>query len=280
MATQETIKQLNVGGVLRDVEDVTARGLISSLQTAFDALTSGDTTTAIESFNEIVAFLENVSDSSTLQGIIAGLNTSIAAKYTKPSTGIPASDLAQAVQTILNSVANKANSADVYPKSQTYTKSEVDAAVANKQDNISDLAEIRTNSKKGIANVSTPATPDGTAVITLANGDTFTLNLNHTHSQYASKKTVTSTSESSVTLSADVVYDLGAVAGDKTISLPSTVDAAAEYKFRFSYTSGNITLPSGVAVANDATFSPTAGKTYQVVICGGIMYFSETTISA
>lgn len=131
MATQETIKQLNVGGVLRDVEDVTARGLISSLQTALDALTSGDTTTAIESFNEIVAFLENVSDSSTLQGIIAGLNTSIAAKYTKPGTGIPASDLAQAVQTILNSVANKANTADVYPKSQTYDKDEVDAKVAD-----------------------------------------------------------------------------------------------------------------------------------------------------
>ena len=129
MTTQETIKQLNVGGVLRDVEDVTARGLISSLQTALDALTSGDTTTAIESFNEIVAFLENVSDSSTLQGIIAGLNTSIAAKYTKPGTGIPASDLAQAVQSILDSVANKANSADVYTKSQTYDKSEVDAKV-------------------------------------------------------------------------------------------------------------------------------------------------------
>jgi len=96
-----------------------------------DALTSGDTTTAIESFNEIVAFLENVSDSSTLQGIIAGLNTSIAAKYTKPETGIPATDLAQAVQTILNSVANKANSADVYTKSQTYDKDAVDAKVAD-----------------------------------------------------------------------------------------------------------------------------------------------------
>ena len=65
---------------------------------------------------------------------------------------------------------------------------------------------------------------------------------------------------------------------NKTISLPSMVDAAAEYEFRFDYTSGDITLPSGVLVANDATFSPTAGMTYQVVICGGILYFSETTI--
>jgi len=131
MATQETIKQLNAGGVLRDVEDVTARGLISSLQAALDALTSGDTTTAIKTFNEIIAFLDNIEDTSTLQGIIAGLNTSIAAKYTKPSTGIPASDLAQAVQTILNSVANKANTADVYTKSQTYDKDEVDGKISD-----------------------------------------------------------------------------------------------------------------------------------------------------
>ena len=86
---------LTIGGVTYQIEDVGARQLISSLQTALNTLTSGDTTTAIESFNEIIAFLENVSDSSTLQGIIAGLNTTIAAKYSKPSTGIPASDLAR-----------------------------------------------------------------------------------------------------------------------------------------------------------------------------------------
>lgn len=122
MATQETIKQLNVGGVLRDVEDVTARGLISSLQTALNALTSGDTTTAIESFNEIVAFLENVSDSSTLQGIIAGLNTSIAAKYTKPSTGIPASDLAGAVQTSLEKADTALQQKDIHVSYDANTK--------------------------------------------------------------------------------------------------------------------------------------------------------------
>ena len=120
------VQTLTIGGVTRQIEDVGARQLISSLQTALNSLTSGDTTTAIESFNEIIAFLENVSDSSTLQGIIAGLNTTIAAKYSKPLTGIPATDLAQAVQTILNSVENKANSTDVYTKSQTYSKSEVD----------------------------------------------------------------------------------------------------------------------------------------------------------
>ena len=166
--------------------------------------------------------------------------------------------------TITNQLANKANSADVYTKSQTYDKDEVDTALGG---------------KLGVNDVSaqTPTTPDGTFSIQVGE-KTYTINLNHTHSQYASKKTVTSTNESAVTLSADVIYDLGTVAGNKTISLPSMVDAAAEYEFRFDYTSGDITLPSGVLVANDATFSPTAGMTYQVVICGGILYFSETTI--
>ena len=133
MATQETIKQMRLSenGPLRDLEDTTARAAIAMLQSALDAITNGDSTAqVIDTFNEVVAFLANTSDSSTLKGIIAGLNTSIAAKYTKPGTGIPASDLAQAVQTILNDVANKANSADVYTKSQTYDKDEVDGLVA------------------------------------------------------------------------------------------------------------------------------------------------------
>lgn len=129
MATTNA-QTFTIGGVTHQVEDVGARQLIADLQAALNAITSGDTTTAIKTFNEIIAFLDNIEDSSTLQGIIAGLNTSIAAKYTKPETGIPSTDLAQAVQTILNSVANKANSADVYPKSQTYNKDEVDNKVA------------------------------------------------------------------------------------------------------------------------------------------------------
>ena len=106
MATTNA-QTFTIGGVTHQVEDVGARQLIADLQAALNAITSGDTTTAIKTFNEIIAFLNNIEDSSTLQGIIAGLNTAIAAKYTKPGTGIPASDLAQAVQTILNSVANK-----------------------------------------------------------------------------------------------------------------------------------------------------------------------------
>lgn len=83
---------------------------------ALEALISEDpdaTTHAIDKFNEIVAFLAGISDTQTLDGIISGISDQIAAKYTKPGTGIPASDLAQGVQDILNAVAGKADKSEM-----------------------------------------------------------------------------------------------------------------------------------------------------------------------
>jgi len=47
------------------------------LQNQINGLVSGNVSVAIESFNEIIAFLASVEDTQTLQGIIAGLNQSI-----------------------------------------------------------------------------------------------------------------------------------------------------------------------------------------------------------
>lgn len=74
---------------------------ISTKVVALEKLIESDSDGAINKFNEIVAFLKNISDSQTLDGIVSGINTSIAAKYTKPSTGIPATDLTSAVQASL-----------------------------------------------------------------------------------------------------------------------------------------------------------------------------------
>lgn len=73
--------------------------------------------------------------------------------------------------TITNQLANKANSADVYPKSQTYNKSEVDTALGG---------------KLGVNDVSaqTPTTPDGTFTIHVGE-NAYTINLNHTHENMA-----------------------------------------------------------------------------------------------
>ena len=70
---------------------------------ALEALISEDEdpTAAIDKFNEIVAFLAGITNTETLDGILGGINDAISAKYTKPGTGIPASDLSDAVQASL-----------------------------------------------------------------------------------------------------------------------------------------------------------------------------------
>jgi hypothetical protein len=55
--------------------------------------------------------------------------------------------------------------------------------LGTKQDVIPNLATIIANAGKGIADVSSPQ-EDGSFTITLANGDTYTVNLNHQHTQY------------------------------------------------------------------------------------------------
>lgn len=68
---------------LNNYDDATITDAVNKLRGDFDTLVSGDTTSAIESFNEIIAFLEGVQDSGTLNGIVAGINQEIAKKQDK-----------------------------------------------------------------------------------------------------------------------------------------------------------------------------------------------------
>lgn len=56
---------------------------VDGLQSQINTLVSGDASTAIESFNEIIAFLNGVQDTESLDGIIAGIEQQIAAKQDK-----------------------------------------------------------------------------------------------------------------------------------------------------------------------------------------------------
>lgn len=130
---------------LSNYDDTTINQAVQSLQTQLNTLVSGNASAAVESFNEIIAFLEGIEDSKSLDSIIASIEQQIANKmdevtlatvatsgsyndlkdkptipsavtestvsgwgftkntgtYSKPSTGIPKSDLASAVQTSL-----------------------------------------------------------------------------------------------------------------------------------------------------------------------------------
>lgn len=61
---------------------------ISKLETALNTLVGGNVSNAIESFNEIIAFLKNVSDTESLSGIIAGINARIAEVESKIPTKV------------------------------------------------------------------------------------------------------------------------------------------------------------------------------------------------
>lgn len=131
---------------LSNYDDTAISNAVNKLRTDFDTLVSGDTTTAIKTFNEVIAFLDGISDSEDLESIIASIEQQIASKqdkiddlatirsgaalgatalqsytekytgtYTKPSTGIPKTDLASSVQGSLD----KADSA-----LQSYTETD------------------------------------------------------------------------------------------------------------------------------------------------------------
>lgn len=61
----------------QNYDDTAVKSALITLQNQINTLVSGDATSAIESFNEIIAFLANVEDTQTLSGIIAGINQSI-----------------------------------------------------------------------------------------------------------------------------------------------------------------------------------------------------------
>lgn len=130
---------------LSNYDDTAINSAVTTLRSDFDKLVSGDTTTAIKTFNEIIAFLDGIADSESLDNIISSIEQQIAGKmdkvtlakvatsgsyndlsdkptipsavtestvsgwgftkntgtYSKPSGGIPKTDLASAVQTSL-----------------------------------------------------------------------------------------------------------------------------------------------------------------------------------
>ena len=111
---------------LSNYDDTTLKGNVSSLQTQMNTLLSANASTAIESFNEIIAFLANVTDSQTLEGIISGINTTIAnnlstaetytdnAVSTHNQSGTAHSDLRTLIATKVDTVSGKGLSSNDY----------------------------------------------------------------------------------------------------------------------------------------------------------------------
>lgn len=65
---------------LNNYDDTEINEAINTLREDFNTLVSGDTTTAIKSFNDITAFLNGIEDSQSLDSIIASIQQQIAGK--------------------------------------------------------------------------------------------------------------------------------------------------------------------------------------------------------
>jgi hypothetical protein len=65
---------------LSNYDNTELESAINTLRSDFNKLVSGDTTTAIKTFNEVIAFLDGISDTQDLEGIIASIQQQIAGK--------------------------------------------------------------------------------------------------------------------------------------------------------------------------------------------------------
>lgn len=65
---------------LNNYDDTELSNALATLREDFDKLVSGDTTTAIKTFNEVIAFLDGIADTEDLAGIIASIEQQIASK--------------------------------------------------------------------------------------------------------------------------------------------------------------------------------------------------------
>jgi ribosomal 50S subunit-recycling heat shock protein len=133
------LNDLDLRITLMESTDVTVDTSDLVTKEEFNAVLNADASNAIESFNEITAFLAGVTDTESLEGIVASIEQQIAAKQDKLTSGT-------SIKTINNqSILGSGNINVVVDTSNLATKAEVNA----KQDKIDDLATIRSGAAKG-----------------------------------------------------------------------------------------------------------------------------------
>ena len=233
---------------LNNYDDTAINSAISKLRTDFDTLVSGDTTTAIKSFNEIISFLDGISDSEDLEGIIASIEQQISLKqdkisdlddirsgaakgatalqsytekytgtYSKPSGGIPKTDLATAVQTSLG----KADTALQSIPREYITESELNAK--GYTTNVGTITGIKMNGASkgtsGVVDLGTVITShqDISGKVDKVSGKGLSTNdytttektkLGYTNIAYGTCDTAAATAEKAITISGNTNWDL------------------------------------------------------------------------
>ena len=322
---------------LSNYDDTEIENAVSSLQTQFNTLVSGNASDAINSFNEIIAFLNGIEDSESLDSIIASIEQQISGKmdkvtlatvatsgnyndltnkptipsavtestvsgwgftknigtYSKPSTGIPKTDLASAVQTSLGKADTALQSyTEQYKGTITGVSANGTSVATSGVANIpaastSKYGVTKLNSATNSTSTTEAATPSAVkAAYDLANsykGTVTGVKINGTTKSptsgvvdlgYINKQLSTSTS-SSMNLSPNIYYrNTSTSLSSLTITLGSVSNSNIinEYFVEFTTRSAGTTvsLPSTIKWANGETPTFEASTTYQISIVNNL----------
>ena len=227
---------------LSNYDDTEIQETVSKLRTDLDTLVSGDTTTAIKTFNEVIAFLDGLEDTEDLASIIASIEQQIAEKMDKVT---------------LAAVATSGNYDDLSNKPSipsAITESTVSEWGFTK--NQGTITEVKMNG----------ASKGTSGIVDLGNIIT-------SHQDISGKKdkpnvqNVTTMSVSLV-LTPNIIYNCTSALTDITISsFNTTSEGYEEYMVLFkSGSATTISLPSDVCLANGEQPEIDADTEYELSI--------------
>lgn len=282
---------------LSNYDDTEISAAVASLQTQLDTLVSGDTTTAIKTFNEVIAFLDGIADSEDLAGIIASIEQQIAGKMdnvtlAKVATSGSYNDLSDK-PTIPSAVTESTVSGWGFTKNTgTYSKpsggipkndltSEVQTSLGKADTALQSYTEQYKGTITGVSANGTSVATSGVANIPAAST-----------SVYGVTKLSSSTSSTSTTLAATAsavksAYDLansykGTVTGVKvngstkspssgTVDIGNVVTSVKLNGTTYSPSSGVVDLGS---VSGGSSSGGSAKEVVEVVANSGVANFS------
>lgn len=241
---------------LSNYDDTAISEAVNTLRKDFDTLVSGDSTTAIKTFNEIIAFLSGIEDSESLDSIIASIEQQIAGKQ----------DTITDLATIREGAGKGATA--VQPSSLATV------ATSGSYNDLSDKPTIPTVPTK-VSELDNDAKyiTEQTAEQTYQPKGDYALKSELTDNVAYPMESHT---EATLEITPNVMHVWGEVTA-LTITLGEEVEGVVnEYVFQFTSpaTATTLTLPSDLVWANGEALAPEANKTYQVSIVNGYAVYS------
>lgn len=260
---------------LSNYDDTEISQAVSKLRTDLDTLVSGDTTTAIKTFNEVIAFLDGLEDTEDLASIIASIEQQIAAKYTKPSTGIPKTDLASDVQTSLNKADTALQSYTEQYKG-TVTGVKMNGTTKNPSSGVVDLGTVIT-SHQDLSGYQ-PKLVSGTNIKTIngesivGSGDIVISSGSSSGDSGSYAEVNHGTSDTAFTLTPNTFHVWDEVASLDLSLAEEQAGVANEYLFQFTSgsTATTLTLPDSIKWANDSAPTISENMIYQISVLKGL----------